>query len=243
MGSTVSRVNNSYNKFGFKTEEIYYGEGNKFRGRTENIYDDYNCLVKVSRYDTSNIQYLYYTKEYNNNNQEICYTEYDAKGEIRIKENYEYSKEGEIIKEARTGKAGTEIKNFKVISINKKTNNNFTLLESYNCQLEDYPSGKLKNITYANDNEEVTLTYDENERLIERKVKNKGVWYETFTWKYREDGALLEESESTSKYIGKSYYKTSIYYTVDSNGNWIEKYKLDSEGRVLDLSVREIDYF
>ena len=74
-------------------------------------------------------------------------------------------------------------------------------------------------------------------------IMRNNVWKETFTFKYREDGALTEYSESTSQIVGKSYYKKTTFYKLDSSGNWIEKYTLDSEGRIFDLEQRKIVYY
>jgi hypothetical protein len=105
-------------------------------------------------------------------------------------------------------------------------------------------TGKIQSLFYRNrDDEDVFELFNNEERLTERKFMKGNQWIKTQNWRYREDGALLEESESTSQVVGRSFYKKSTFYKVDNNGNWIEMYSTDSEGAVYNLNKRSIEYY
>jgi hypothetical protein len=111
--------------------------------------------------------------------------------------------------------------------------------------IENYPNGPVKTWRYTNEEgKNIEQTYDLSGRthpsydqLSTRKPE------ESFEWKYRQDGKLLEESTTSFISPGKPYYKKSTFYRLDYYGNWVEKYSMDSEFGVIEMFVREIEYY
>lgn len=243
-----TKRNYSYNQAGFETEKVVFREG-EFAFREETIYDEYNCPIKEIRYDKNNEVENYYINEFDNRNRETSSLKYDNKNELDTKWIKEYNDEDDrwVVKYSYDGDGELIYKSDKIESF--KTNK-VGFLYSPNLpdvrftDIEYYSSKKVKTWHFKNqDNNDVYQTYDESGKIIERKIYRDEVWQDTSTWKYREDGSVVEESESTSRIVDKSYYKKTTYYRVDFNGNWVEKYSLDSEGNVTELAMRDIEYF
>lgn len=250
----------SYNKFGFKTAEAYYDHGNLVN-RHEYEYDEFNCEIKHSFFKENNSLMWYCINKYDENNNIISRTQYDADNIINSKTISKYDKDGNLTKDMyyeydkngnQTGKSdrSEEDKQYeqmeqKLIAENKVVVKVEDALpyEGY-TDVKYYPSGKARSWHYINDaNKDIYQIYDEDARIIERKFYRNSQWLETATWKYREDGVLLEESISSSEQRDISYYKTITYYIIDNKGNWMEKYSLGSDGRRSQLSIRVFEYY
>jgi hypothetical protein len=242
-----SKSNYTYNESGFVVKQVsyYHGSFGNFYSNIETIYDEYNCPIKEIHYDSTHKITKYFINKFDKRNRQIKSSEFDSANVLRQEEvlkykgddtewttKYEYDNNGKLkYKSDRSNSENIFTKIFKSNSDDNYKN------------IEYYPNGKIKTKSYIDMGDVVYLTYDENERIIERKTySNNNEWKETFTWKYREDGALLEESESTSKYTNIAYYKKTSYYKLDFNGNWIEKYTIDNENNVIELKVREFEY-
>lgn len=234
----------TYNDSGFETEREVYKNGNLLNKR-EIIYDDYNCPIREIHYDKNNDLTSYYINEFDNKNRKTLYVRYNNKDIIQNKYvmeyegdhddwtvRYRYDGDGNLLNKVDKRENKVNILYKSALPDNRYSN------------IEYYPDGQVKKWNYTNTlNNEVFQEYDLNGRIIERNVYNNNEWLESYTWKYREDGAILEESHSTSQIIGKSYYKKTTYFSVDFNGNWVEKYTMDSDERVLDMKIREIEYY
>jgi hypothetical protein len=244
----------TYNKNGFVTEQIRY-ENNKLISRNEKIYDEYNCVIKEVEYDSNNNIVDIWKSKYNNLNQKIEFVQCDKTEKTLKKYLYEYSSENknkdwwvlrieydkndkEINRTDRSKKSNDyELNKIDYLWTDELPDTRFP-------DIEYYYNKKIKSWHFINMNDDdVYQTYNEKGLLIERKIMNNNIWKETYSFKYREDGALTEYSESTSQIIGKPYYKKTIYYKLDSSGNWIEKYSMDSEGKILELEQRKIVYY
>lgn len=219
---------NKYNDAGFKIEESKYIDG-KLDYRIEKEYDSYNCIIKEKEYNSKNQLESITENEYNNSNLITYKKVYNAQNELKKSVDY-------------TIKRGT-----KSDDVSKNRIDAITVpglpWEGYE-DVEYYPNKKVKSWHYINNvNRDVYQSYDQLGNIIERRFEDNGKWIETFSYKYREDGALLELKHSTSEVLGKSFYETTTYYKVDFNGNWIEQIKIDNEGNGLDGRIREIEYY
>ena len=231
----------SYNQDGFETEEVVYYE-NMLCWRNETIYDEFNCPIKELHYDNNNEIKFYNINEFDKLNRQISSEEYSKDNSLEEKWIKEYEKDNDDWIVMKTYDADGNL-------IDEEYKD-----EDY-TDIEYYSNGKVKTWHFKTTfmysiyqnlyqiNDDVYETYDKNGRLIERKIYNNEKWIATNTWKYREDDALIEESESTGRIVGKSFYKKTTYYRVDFNGNWIERYTMDSEGNVTELAVREYEYY
>jgi len=250
----------SYNKFGFKTAEAYYDSGNLVN-RHEYEYDEFNCEIKHSFFKENNSLMWYCINKYDENNNRISRIDYDADNIIKSKLISKYDKDGNLTKNIdydydkngnQTAKKdrSEEDKQYeqmqqKLISENKVKDKVVDELpyEGY-ADVKYYPSGKTRSWHYINnENKDIYQIYDEDARIIERKFYRNNQWLETSTWKYREDGVLLEKSISTSELRDISYYKTITYYIIDNKGNWMESYSLGGDGRRSQLSIRVFEYY
>ncbi|MBL7105630.1 MAG: hypothetical protein ISS18_14990 [Bacteroidales bacterium] len=247
MESCETKTNYSYNQSGFETEMVLYING-KFCTRWETIFDEFNCKIKKIIYDENNEIENYYINEFDNRNRKISSSKFSNKNVLEKKWVKEYDDSDEwVIRYTYDSDGKLLDKDDKRESYKtNKINSLYTsrLPDERFKDIEHYTNGKVRTWHYKNSaNNDIYQTYDENGRIIERKIYRNDEWIDTFTWKYREDGSIIEESESTSRVVGKSYYKKSTYYRVDFNGNWIEKYIIDSEGNVTELAIREIEYY
>jgi len=236
----------TYNGAGFRTECVYFSDG-KLASRDETVYDEYNCPVKNIYYDQNNKVSQYYVYEFDNKNREIVSLTYNAKDQLQKKkitkyDNNEraicftYDEKGKLLEKEDENDAIKDNKVDKLYSTE--------LPDKGYTNIEYYLSKKVKTWQYKNQyNNDVYQTFDENGRAVEIKIYSNKEWQDTYAWRYREDGAILEKSESTSRILGKSYHKTTTYYKVDFNGNWIEEFTSDSEDRFLGLHIREIEYY
>lgn len=242
------KTNFSYNQAGFETEKVVYRKG-IFSSREETIYDEYNCPIKEISYDENNEVEDYKENKYDNRNRIVLSLQYKKDNTLEEKCSYEYDGDDEDWIVKKTYDAIGRLIDEEDERDSYKTNKvdylyTSRLPDEGFTDVEYYSNGKVKEWHFINEEDyDIYQTYDENGRIIERKIYSNGEWQDTNTWKYREDNALIEESESTSRVVGKSYYKTTTYYSVDFNGNWIEKITTDSEGNVLELRVREIEYY
>ena len=245
----------SYNKNGFIVEQIHY-ENDTLISRNEKVYDEYNCVIKEIDFNSENNIINTWKSKYNNLNQKIELIKCDISGKTLKRFVYEYSADNknqdwwvlsieydrndkEIDRIDRSQKSFNEFESNKIDGLWTDE-----LPDTRFPDIEYYSNKKIKSWHFINmNNDDVYQTYDENGLMTERKIMRNNVWKETFTFKYREDGALTEYSESTSQIVGKSYYKKTTFYKLDSSGNWIEKYTLDSEGRIFDLEQRKIVYY
>ena len=190
----------------------------------------------------------YYENEFDANNNEVESNKYTPQGEVLKRFVKEYGEEGKIKKKItydENGKVISEKDYEKEYSDGKA---DFTWSDALPYEglgeVEHYASGEVKSWHYVNyEGIDVYQTYDVFGRIIERKLYRDEDWLDTYTWKFRDDGILLEEGHSTSRAIGFSFYKKTTYYRLDSYVNWIEKYTLDSEGGVTELALRDIEYF
>ena len=210
--------------------------------RNETIYDEFNCPIKELHYDNNNEIKFYNINEFDKLNRQISSEEYSKDNSLEEKWIKEYEKDNDDWIVMKTYDADGNL-------IDEEYKD-----EDY-TDIEYYSNGKVKTWHFKTTfmysiyqnlyqiNDDVYETYDKNGRLIERKIYNNEKWIATNTWKYREDDALIEESESTGRIVGKSFYKKTTYYRVDFNGNWIERYTMDSEGNVTELAVREYEYY
>ncbi|MDX9918309.1 MAG: hypothetical protein RBT15_09925 [Gudongella sp.] len=243
-----TKENYSYNPAGFETEHVLYINGMLF-SRYEIFYDEYNCPIKEIYYNDNNEIKYYYTNEFDDKNREILSKRYNKDNSLEGKWTKEYEKDSDdwIIKcsfssdgkllEREDKRELYKSNKFEFVYTSDLPDKGFT-------DVEYYSNGKVKTWHYINyKNEDIYQTYDLNGRIIERKIYHQEDWQYSYTWKYREDGAVIEESESTSRVIGKKYYKRTTYYSVDFNGNWIEKYTIDIDGNSNVLRVREIEYY
>jgi hypothetical protein len=241
-----SKIIHSYNANGFEIERIIFDDGViTFREETE--YDEYNCSIKKTFYRGGNQLIQSMISEFDNKNREIIRETYDGNNKLMYRGEYEYGVGDEHIiyrKFNSDGKMITEndkresLKNNKIEAIYSNR-----LPDKDHKDVEYYSNGKVRTWHYKNQNgEDIHQVYDENQRIIERKISSNGEWKDTFTWKYREDGVVLEESESTSRYLGISYFKKTTYYKYDLKNNWIEKVTVDTEGNAIELNMREIEY-
>lgn len=242
------KSNFSYNQDGFVTEKVIYSD-NVFSSREETIYDEFNCPIKEIYYDENNEIEYYYINKFDKLNREISSEKYSKDNSLEKKWTKEYEKDNDDWIARKTYDADGNLidKDDKRESYKmNKVDYLYTtgLPDEGFTDIEYYSNGKVKTWHYKNqNNHDVYQTYDENGRIIERKIYFNEEWLDTYTWKYREDDAIIEESESTSRIVGKSFYKKTTYYRVDFNGNWIEKYTMDSEGNVTELAVREFEYY
>lgn len=250
----------SYNKFGFKTAEAFYDYGNLVN-RNEYEYDEFNCEIKHSVFKENNSLVWYCINKYDENNNIISRTQYDADNIINSKSISKYDKDGNLTKDIyyeydkngnQTAKKDrleedTQYEQIeqKLLSENKvKVNVEDALPYEGYADVKYYPSGKARSWHYINnENKDIYQIYDEDARIIERKFYRNNQWLETSTWRYREDGVLLEKSISTSELRDISYYKTITYYIIDNKGNWMESYSLGSDGRRSQLSIRVFEYY
>jgi hypothetical protein len=238
----------SYNQAGFETEKVTYRNG-VFLSRVEKIYDEFNCPIKEIFYDENNEIRSYLINKFDILNRITSSEEYTKNDSLSGKWSREYEKDNDDWIVTNTYDAHGNIierrdrrESYKM----NKLDYEYTRSLPYEgfSDIEYFSNGKVKTWHFINSfNKDVYQTYDENGRIIERKIYDNEEWLETFTWKYREDDALIEESESTSKIAGKPFFKKTTYYRVDSNGDWIEKYTIDIEGNVYDLAVREFEYY
>jgi hypothetical protein len=248
---TEQKVLYSYNKDGFITDEVVYQSG-KYLWRKEYNYDEYNCPIKEILYDSINKIESYYVRSFDLKNRETLSIKYNNKDKLieKVVTEYDddyYDFDGWVIRTTYDGD-GKLIEHEDKLELykNNKIDGGWTPKLPYKGakDVEYYSSGKVKSWHFQNSsNEDVYQIYNENGRIIERKIYRNETWLETYTWNYREDGALVEQSESTSKIVGTSYYKKTTNYKLDFNGNWIEKIVFDSEDNVSLMRVREIEYF
>jgi len=250
----------SYNKFGFKTAEAYYDSGNLVN-RHEYEYDEFNCVIKHSFFNENNSFMWYVVHKYDDNNNVVFSARYGADNIINSKSISKYDKDGNLTKDIHyeydkngnqtakkdrleEGKQDEPIKQ-KLISENKVNVKVEEALpyEGY-TDVKYYPNGKARSWHYINnENKDVYQIYDEDAHIIERKFYKNNQWLETSTWKYREDGVLLEKSISTSGQSDVTYYKTVTYYIIGNKGNWVESYSLGSDGKRSQLSIRVFEYY
>lgn len=218
----------SYNEKGFETELVYFHNG-KLSSRFETIYDEYNCPIKKLIYDENNKLLRYYINTFDNKNREISSLQYDDKNELVWKDKREYGDGDEWIVEYTY--------NGKKELVETRDKREYT-------DVQYYSNGKIKSKHYFGEpNRDRYTTYDYEGRIIEIKTYFNDEWEDTEAWKYREDGALIEKSESSSRFLGKPYYKKTTYYRCNSNGGWVEIYTIDSEGNVIGSGIREIEYY
>ena len=259
-GNRDVRSTYSYNKFGFKTAEAYYDHGNLVN-RHEYEYDEFNCEIKHSFFKENNSLVWYCINKYNENNNIISRVDYDADNIIKSKLISNYDNDGNLTKNTdydydKNGNQTTkkdrsdEDKQYeqmeqKLIAGNKvKVKVEDALPYEGYTDVKYYPSGKARSWHYINnENKDVYQIYDEDAQIIERKFYKNNQWLETSTWKYREDGVLLEKSISTSGQSDVTYYKTMTYYIIGNKGNWVESYSLGSDGKRSQLSIRVFEYY
>lgn len=235
----------SYNSEGFQIEKIII-KNDVIDFRVETKYDEYNCPIELTYYGKENQILQHLTQKYDNKNRIIEKETFEG-DKLKYREVYKYGNGEDYIKYKRFDSEGKLIKDDDRNEVSKSSNFNFLytneLPEKGYKDVEYYSNGKVKTWHYKNQNgEDIHQVYDENQRIIERKISSNGEWKDTFTWKYREDGVVLEESESTSRYLGISYFKKTTYYKYDLKNNWIEKVTLDTEGNAIELIMREIEY-
>ncbi len=221
----------SYNNNGFITEEILqfrsYPNDDFVLKRTETTYDDYNCPIKIMVFDNNNNVIYSYTSEFDNWNRETLTKRFDDANILEEYTEYKYQN-GD---------------NNWIERITYDGNKKLLKKEKFNdlhSNIEYHSNGKVKIIEQHNG---IILAYDENGKNIERKTFNNKEWESTETWKFREDGVLIEESISANNFTGKDFYKITTYYRIDFFGNWHEKYTIDSEGEIANLSIRDIEYY
>lgn len=244
--NTESKIIYSYNASGFQTERIIFLNG-KITFREEDIYDEFNCPIKKIYYK-DNLLNQSITYEYDTKNRPITEITYDENSKLMYKEKYAYESGNKYVKYIRYDSEGKIImeedknKSVERNKINGLYTNALPGKEAKN--VEYFSNGKVRSWHFKNqNNDDVFQVYDDNERIIERKIYSNEKWQDTFTWKYREDGAILEESESTSRIVEIPYFKKTTYYKYDIKGYWIEKVVVDTEGRAIELKAREIDYY
>ena len=238
---------NTYNQDGFRVEQVVMRNG-ELQRRVEYIRDEYNCLTKEIQFDNENEVSFYIERKFDNKNRMVEYVFYDGETEDKEKTVYKYGKSAkwEIMKEYDSNGYLVETTSRKDVIESNMIDYSASYGLPYNGykDVEYYSDGNVRSWHYINN---IGLdhfnTYDRNGETIEHKSYNGDEWQDTYTWKYREDGALIEESEATSRIVGKNYYKKTTYYKVDHNGNWIEKQILDNEGNMLEGMAREIEYY
>lgn len=249
--SDKKRLSFSFNQAGFQTEWVEYMNG-KFSMREETVYDEYNCPIKEITYDENNKITHYHIYSYDEKNREISSTKYDGRDKLiykTVKEYDDYYTDfDDLVVETdydANGKITNKVDARELYKSNKIVGSWTPKLPYKGAEdIEYYTSKKVRSWHFVNStNEDVYQTYDEEGRVIERKIYRNKIWSYTYSWKYREDGALLEESESTSRVVGKSYDKRTTYYRVDQMGNWVERYRIDEEGRLSLLATREFEYY
>ncbi len=244
---TASRGTFSYDERGNCLSAIRVDENGNLKSKDEYEYDQFNCEIKHISYSRDNQISFSSKSEYNDNNQIVKDYTYDKNGELKGESTYEYDSDGELIfkKYERVGDKTTETNYEESYSKNSILGEFLPKPSKYLSSIKRNPeSGKIQSCYYKNSSgQDVSEIFDNQERVIERKFMNGNQWIKTQNWRYREDGALLEESESSSQYVGRSFFKRSTFYKVDNNGNWIEMYSTDSEGGVYNLYKRSIEYY
>ena len=216
-----------YNDLGFLIEEIQYND-DKFYTRSTYSYDKYNCQTEENYFNNKNQLEYKYISIFNNSNLMTKRTGYTPDGEISSYMINDYDKEGKLIKRRDYDWQNklTDETDYKDKPTDKRDANN-NLIEFL-----DYD-----NITHLK-------KIDRFNRCTEEQLHKDRTWLETRTWAYRDDGALIEESFSTSKFAGEAFHKVTTKYKIDNVGNWIEKYSIDNEDKsVVGLGARNIEYY
>jgi hypothetical protein len=220
------RYEYKYNNNNLLIEKTQYNE-DKFYNRSAYKYDEYNCMIEEDYFNATNQLDSKYISVFDNNNLMTKRTGYKPNGELDSYIQFDYDKKGELIRRRYYNRDNklTEDNNFKEKPTDKRDSNN--------------------NLIEYSDNEGIHLKiFDRFNRCTEEKLLNNGTWLETRTWNYRDDGALIEESFSTSRFVGKSYYKVTTKYKTDNKGNWVEKYVINNEDNgVVGLEARNIEYY
>lgn len=237
----------SYNAAGFITEWAWFRDNHLDR-RLETKYDEFNCPIRKSTFDAENNLVEYTILEYNEHNLPISSTNYDRLDRLVEKQTFEYDFKDSCVITSTFDANGTltmeedecaSRKNNVVdaISTNGLPGKGFT-------DIENYPNGQTKTWRYTNEEgKKIEQKYDLNGRIILRTISSNAKTEESFEWKYQQDGKLIEESTTSFISPGKPYYKKSTFYRLDYYGNWVEKYSMDSEFGVIEMFVREIEYY
>jgi hypothetical protein len=223
----VIRHEYKYNENGYLIEDTKYLD-NKLYTRDTYLYDEYNCLIEENYFDKSNQLKYKYISIYNNDNLITRRTGYDSKGDISSYIIYDYDKKGKLITE-------------KHYDWNKKLTDE-TDYQDKPTDKRDSRNNLLEYIDY--DGVLHLRKFDGFNNCTEEQLQKDGKWLETKTWTYRDDGALIEESFSTSRISGESYHKVTTKYKLDNLGNWIEKYSINNEDKsIVGLGARYIEYY
>lgn len=247
-GSRIRRTY-SYNKDGFITESAIFRD-RKLDRRTVDEYDDYNCVSKSSHFDSENRLKVYSIYTYTEFNKEKTKVVYDENGEEMRKYIYEYNDLKERISQFKESKRKDKLTDYEEIGRSGEMQGDWAdrLPKSFDKNVEHYPNGGVKSWHFINGSgKDVYQAYDNAGRIVERKFEINGTWLETETWKFRDDGALMEKSnaKSTLSVGGEKipYYKVTVHYKLDAHGNWVESYIVNYDGSYTGLSVRVIEYY
>ena len=243
-----NRTTFSYNADGFETEKVIYKKG-KLYSRWLTEYDEYNCAIKESKFDENNSLNYYYVSQYDDLNREIKLTYFESNDSIKYYKLYQYKDTTDsYTKKTKYDSRGKilKVEDVSLLKSQNKIDGTYmsSVPDSSYQDIEYYVSGEVRSWHYLNyADHDVYNQYDRDGRITEIKILRNKEWLDTYSWKYRDDGIVEEEAEATSRVVGKTYYKKTTYYRLDDMGNWLEKYIIDSDGRVMELEVRSVEYY
>lgn len=238
----------TYNDEGLEIKEEKFVDGS-FLYLNETFYDAYNCPVEIIY--THRKKHMGHTirQEFDHHNRKTR-REFLSDGEnVTGTKIWKYSGESDqwVYRKELDSDGDVESESdYKELANQNRVPGLYAakpLFEEY-TNIEYYGTGQIKAWSfYSKDGtHSVYQEYDKDGRLTLRKIDEGDRWIDTYKWVYRQDGALLEYTEATSRMLGYEYHETIEKYSVDYNGNWVEKYTYTND-RVTDLEYREIDYY
>jgi hypothetical protein len=221
-----------YNDAGFEISKRSYTNG-VYTHRNETKYDDYNCPIEEIYFNEDEKRH-YNTYEYDRLNRVIKSSFYQYNS-LSYYTKYEYDDDN--IRYSSSSKYNADDK----LIENKKSDSDKpdnVLKENF------YENGRIKSKHILDDNGlNIYISFDQNGNLIEHKEFDQEQLVVKKSWEYREDGALLKESQISNVNLSNNSINVTTIYKRDNLGNWTEKVVLNNANEVIDLRIREYEYY
>lgn len=221
-----------FNDAGFEVSKRSYTNG-VYTHRDETNYDDYNCPIEEIYFNEDEKRH-YNTYEYDYLNRVVKSSFYQYNS-LSYYTKYKYDDDN--LWHSSSSRYNAEDK------LIEKKERDFDKPDKV-LQEKFYENGRIKSKHILDNNGlDIYLSFDQNGNLIEHKEFDQEQLVVKKNWKYREDGALLKESEISNVNSSNNNINETTIYKRDNQGNWIEKVVLNNANEVVDLRIREYEYY
>ncbi len=220
-----------YNDAGFVIENKHFTDG-VYTHKIVTNYDEYNCPIKEIHYNDDEISHFYIYE--NDHLNRVIKSSYFTNNSLRTYTKFEYESDNDDW-HSSFSKYDNDDKQIESIVLKKPEK---VLEEKF------YDNGRIKFKHVLSDKGlDVYLKFDENGNLIERKEFDGEQFILQKSWEYREDGALLKESQASNVTLMNNNVDETIIYKRDNLGNWIEKIVLNNANEIIHIRTRYLEYY